>query len=383
MLDENGNFLGFSEPTWTGVPNELFDYCPARTTGNEFKVLMYIARWTCGYHREEAAISKDQMVNGYVTKGGRRLDYGAGVSERSIRGTHKTKNGRTPDVLDRLEEKRFITRVRPRDNGATLYRLNVLSGSDLSAVSCISGVKRRETQDVVPARLHPPNGGVQVCTPASLHPPIIEKETKVCSSGSKPPPGNLSGLHPWNRINVLDLVNPTPHFPLDHGSKENLLNISGQFWILNRALEIHGARKSGDGEKTGKPVYNDIRFIKGIIRSIRRDLKDCNPLLLKPKRTNPLPCELRLLMKGRPNGKGPDTRRSDHVPDTGATSAGAKWAFTHLWEKVVIGEISEEEAKTKFEKWRLPGDFGAQKSALYTKELEPAGQNTGKPRGEL
>ena len=77
--------------------------------------MLYIYLHTLGYGKLADAISYDQFVNGIVTRDGRRLDGGAGVSRRSL-----------VSALTALEKRGLITR---RYNGysATTIQLEITS----------------------------------------------------------------------------------------------------------------------------------------------------------------------------------------------------------------------------------------------------------------
>ena len=130
MFDENGEFIGFDQPNYTGLPNEIFDYWQGLLPGPAFNVLVYIGRWTCGFHRLEAAISKEEMLSGHFTQDGKRLDNGAGVSRRALYGSD--------NVLTLLETLNCIEKAEHFGPGkkakATSYRLKVLAQSPLAEV---------------------------------------------------------------------------------------------------------------------------------------------------------------------------------------------------------------------------------------------------------
>jgi hypothetical protein len=75
---------GFETPRYTPVPDDLFDLWVPHLSESELKVLLYICRRTFGFKKDSDAISLRQMTEGIVTSDGRRLDYGAGVAERSV-----------------------------------------------------------------------------------------------------------------------------------------------------------------------------------------------------------------------------------------------------------------------------------------------------------
>jgi hypothetical protein len=72
---------GFQDPNYTPVPDDFFDVLLAHLTDVEVRVLLYIIRRTYGFKKPADDISLSQIVKGIVTRDGRRLDYGAGVSK--------------------------------------------------------------------------------------------------------------------------------------------------------------------------------------------------------------------------------------------------------------------------------------------------------------
>lgn len=116
---QSKTFAGFSGPNYTQVPDALFDELLPVLSGTELKVLLYVIRRTFGFKREADTISLAQMVNGIVKRDGTRLDYGAGVSKKSLL-----------LALRSLEDRQilFIERRRSTERGdeASLYRLNVI-----------------------------------------------------------------------------------------------------------------------------------------------------------------------------------------------------------------------------------------------------------------
>jgi len=78
------HFRGFRSPTYTQVPDELFDELLSVLSGAELKVLLYIIRRTFGFKRDADAISLSQMMSGIVTREGNRLDRGVGLSKPTL-----------------------------------------------------------------------------------------------------------------------------------------------------------------------------------------------------------------------------------------------------------------------------------------------------------
>src|SRR5215212_9787368 len=77
-------FRGFQSPTYTIVPDELFDELLTQLSGAELKVLLYIIRRTFGFKRDADSISLSQMLHGITTRDGRILDRGVGLSKPTL-----------------------------------------------------------------------------------------------------------------------------------------------------------------------------------------------------------------------------------------------------------------------------------------------------------
>lgn len=83
-------FQGFGSPTYTQVPDEVFDVLAPDLTEAELRVLLYLVRRTFGFKKNSDDISLKQLVEGIKTQDGRVLDRGAGVSKstavRAVKG---------------------------------------------------------------------------------------------------------------------------------------------------------------------------------------------------------------------------------------------------------------------------------------------------------
>ncbi|MDP9350071.1 MAG: replication protein, partial [Chloroflexota bacterium] len=118
-------FQGFHDPRkhYTQVPDYVFDVLLAELTGVQLKVVYYVIRHSFGYGRESAAISWSRFLSGSVSRDGRRLDWGAGVSRDAL---HKA----LPVLVERgllLKERRSSERF---GDEVSLYALNVLAGDE-------------------------------------------------------------------------------------------------------------------------------------------------------------------------------------------------------------------------------------------------------------
>lgn len=115
-LTDSHKFLGFSQPTTTPVPDEIFDVLAPLLTDAELRVLFYIVRRTFGFKRTSDSISLTQMATGITTKDGRCLDHGTGMTRR---GAMKGCAGLVAKGIVVVEKRRS-----PRgDSDVNVYRL--------------------------------------------------------------------------------------------------------------------------------------------------------------------------------------------------------------------------------------------------------------------
>ncbi len=84
MSDDAYLFRGFSKPSYTQVPDEIFDELMPRLSEVELKVLLYVVRRTFGFKKDSDTISLKQMVEGIRTRDGRQLDSGTGLSRPGV-----------------------------------------------------------------------------------------------------------------------------------------------------------------------------------------------------------------------------------------------------------------------------------------------------------
>jgi len=77
-------FQGFTSPTYTQVPDELFDELMPRLSESELKVLLYVVRRTFGFKKSADDISLKQMVEGIRKRDGTQLDNGTGLSRPGV-----------------------------------------------------------------------------------------------------------------------------------------------------------------------------------------------------------------------------------------------------------------------------------------------------------
>jgi hypothetical protein len=109
-------FDGFTSPSYTQVPDELFDVLMPTLTDAELRVLLYIIRRTFGFKREADAISLSQMVSGITTRDSRVLDTGTGLSKATV--ARGLKGLRDKAII--LAERQ---RTQERGDQPTTYRL--------------------------------------------------------------------------------------------------------------------------------------------------------------------------------------------------------------------------------------------------------------------
>lgn len=174
-----GRFLGFQSPTYTPVPDELFDELLPELGEAELRVLLYIIRRTFGFKRDRDAISLSQMVDGIRLRDGRVLDRGTGMSRR---GVMKGCAG--------LIEKGIITVEKALseqgDNEINIYSLRFI-GEDTPG---------RGVGNVVPygGERSTPGVGNQVAPQETVEQNTVEQETDYSSTRKAATP-NKSGTH--------------------------------------------------------------------------------------------------------------------------------------------------------------------------------------------
>lgn len=82
--DKDFYYEGFSGPNGTIVPDDVFDLLAPQLKESELRVLLYIVRRTFGFGKNADAISLKQLTDGIVTRDGRVLDYGTGMSRKAV-----------------------------------------------------------------------------------------------------------------------------------------------------------------------------------------------------------------------------------------------------------------------------------------------------------
>lgn len=83
-------FPGFSSPSFTQVPNEVFDTLLPDLSKPELKVLLYVIRRTFGFGKNSDAISLRQIAEGITTRDGQVLDRGTGLPRSSVANATKS-----------------------------------------------------------------------------------------------------------------------------------------------------------------------------------------------------------------------------------------------------------------------------------------------------
>src|SRR3712207_6398095 len=81
---ESWTFHGVTSPNTTQVPDQYLDELLPLLSGAELKVLLYIPRRTFGFKKSSDNISLSQMLNGIRTQDGRILDYGVGLTKKTL-----------------------------------------------------------------------------------------------------------------------------------------------------------------------------------------------------------------------------------------------------------------------------------------------------------
>lgn len=115
---DDWRFSGFHFPSYTQVPDQLFDELLPILSGGELKVLLYICRRTFGFKRESDNISLNQMLNGITKNDGTRLDWGAGLSKATLLRALKSLQDKEILIAERQENDK-------QGNLPTNYRLHM------------------------------------------------------------------------------------------------------------------------------------------------------------------------------------------------------------------------------------------------------------------
>jgi len=145
--EQEWKFGGFTFPTTTPVPDQFFDELLFRLNPSETKVLLYIIRRTFGFRKPSDNISLSQLCNGIITKEGRVLDRGTGLSKASV--ARALKSLEAKDVIKRTRRS-----SRERGDQATTYELNFLTPVSQIETRGVSPVRQgvshqRDTQQTV------------------------------------------------------------------------------------------------------------------------------------------------------------------------------------------------------------------------------------------
>jgi len=116
-------FQGYSTPSYTMVPDELFDEHLPFLSGAELKVLLYIIRRTFGFKKDSDSISLSQMLHGITTRDGRILDRGAGLSKPTLLQALRSLIGKNLILSERQ-------RSHDRGDEPTIYQLRLSHAQD-------------------------------------------------------------------------------------------------------------------------------------------------------------------------------------------------------------------------------------------------------------
>jgi len=153
-------------PAWstTATPDWLFDEVAPDLAKAPLKVLLYIVRRTSGFRKSADAISLNQFQHGIVTRDGRQLDKGCGVTNRTA----------LLRALDDLEARGIIAHqdaIRADGGNATTIYYLLGPGQGGGAVSAPPPVRQDARGGVQLA--HPP--GVQLAHPQQTDVPTNRK----------------------------------------------------------------------------------------------------------------------------------------------------------------------------------------------------------------
>ena len=217
-------FPGFRRPNFTAVPNEILDDLIYQLQPSQLKVLLYITRRTKGFGRDSDSISLSQIARGIVTRDGRRLDHGTGLSKATI-----------ARVVSALEDQGMIKRNRQ-------FHSNGGSAPTRYALRFRGDPKDREPESHIPM--------------TSLAPPLSQIET--------------GGVSHYETGGVSPVTQPVSHTGDTQykGLKETLTSSSHEEEVKTDTNEERGAdsissqttvtlRDTGDGWPSWLEVLTD------------------------------------------------------------------------------------------------------------------------------
>ena len=106
--------MGFKEPNYTQIPNELIDCWMDKLTGAEFKAMMFICRKTFGFHKTRDRISGSQIAKGCGLSRRAAVDTLKGLIRLNlIAVTHENGSTNTIELVIDYEQKVHTQEVEP------------------------------------------------------------------------------------------------------------------------------------------------------------------------------------------------------------------------------------------------------------------------------
>jgi len=109
------------KPSYTMVPNVVFDVYMSALSSAELRVLLYICRHTFGWQKDADQISLRQLTDGQQKRDGTWQDYGAGLCRRAVIA-----------AVGSLEEKGLLeverTQTPEGDSSVNVYRIRFDDG---------------------------------------------------------------------------------------------------------------------------------------------------------------------------------------------------------------------------------------------------------------
>jgi len=192
-------FRGFRRPSYTMVPDELFDELLPDLSGAELKVLLFVVRRTFGFKRDDDAISLAQMLQGITTREGRVLHRGVGLSKPTLL-----------SALRSLQAKGILRTARRRSatrgNEPTVYALRF---ADRAAPAAAVRPARAPTETAAPAPTplvrKVDQGGGQAALPSPWATNLPPQQTGPRQTASQQHPQTPSGAE----TPVEELLAPT------------------------------------------------------------------------------------------------------------------------------------------------------------------------------
>jgi Bacteriophage replication protein O len=260
------SFTGYTSPSYTNVPDQLFDEHLAFLSGAELKVLLYIVRRTFGFKKDSDNISLSQMLHGIGRRDGTVLDHGVGLTKKTLLLAIKS-----------LQDKHLITTERrqsiERGNEPTSYRLNMASGLGVKTIPPMGEKVLLGAGELIPPSPRGNNSTTQDT--------VLQETDKQDID-----PSNVRDIPTSQFVqkerSASFLLKESRESGVDEGTSQG---VAGESPVDSQLAERNGNLSSSRGQK----AYSEERQqILSFIEDFARELGDEAPLVSSVSRANNL-----------------------------------------------------------------------------------------------